>query len=87
MSIVRATDNVTVWLDDSGVPARLLWEGTRWRVTDAPTPLDDILLAGIAHPPHVNGWPFQGTNDEGESRVFDVKVATRQECVLMGVYD
>ena len=38
MAIVEGT--VTVWTDASGAPERFVWEGTRYRVSDTPTPLD-----------------------------------------------
>lgn len=87
MSVLHAADTVTVWLDDSGCPTRLVWQGDRYQVTDTPTLREDLVL-GIMHPPRVNGWRFQGTRDDGQSRVFDVRHdEARQEWELLTVYD
>ncbi|HEX4400153.1 MAG TPA: hypothetical protein VHZ98_02375 [Galbitalea sp.] len=41
------------------------------------------------HPPAVHpGWRLQGTDDQGQSRVFDVRyITSRCEWVLVRVYD
>lgn len=52
----------------------MVYAGKRWRVTDSPTRLrnsDRSVPLGEAHT-GVNGWRFQGTDDEGLSLVFDV---------------
>jgi hypothetical protein len=65
-------ETLTVWVDSQGVPDRMVWEGTRYRVTDTPTPLE-LDLNAVTHLSILpTGWRFQGTNDEGESLVFDV---------------
>ena len=64
---------VAVWLDDAGAPVRIVLNGRRYRVTDHPTPLDDLVI-GITHPPAAPlGWRFQATDESGEARVFDVQ--------------
>ena len=64
---------VAVWLDDAGAPLRIVLNGRRYRVTDHPTPLDELVL-GITHPPAVTlGWLFQTTDEYGDATVFDVQ--------------
>ena len=64
---------VAVWLDDAGAPSRIVLNGRRYRVTDHPTTLDDLVI-GITHPPAVPlGWRFQATDESGDTRVFDVE--------------
>lgn len=56
-----------------GSPRVLHWGARTYRVTDAPTPLEDALDALLTHPLPVHGWRFQGTStDRGDSLVFDV---------------
>lgn len=86
MSTTHPVDLVTVWFDN-GAPARLLWRGERWRVTDTPTPLDDFAWSRITHPPRMIGWRFQGTRLDGSSRVFDIRQAgTPQQWELIRSY-
>jgi hypothetical protein len=78
VSITHTTDIVTVWVDEYGTPKRMFWAGHRYRVTDTPTrlgPEPDLLLSpALTHPPSpLTGWRFQGTSDEGDSHVFDVR--------------
>lgn len=85
--ITHTADIVTVWLDDAGTPTRLVWRGDRYQVTDRPTPREDLVM-GLMHPPRVDGWRFQGTRDDGQSLVFDVRLdRDRQEWELLAVYD
>lgn len=88
--IVHTTDSVTVW-SERGVPVRFVWRGSRFRVTDTPTPLrgsPDYLAEGITHPPEpIIGWRFQGTGTDGVSRIFDVRRLGRAEWELVRVYD
>lgn len=85
--ITHTTDTVTVWLDDADMPTRLVWHGDRYQVTDRPTPREDLVM-GLMHPPRVDGWRFQGTRDDGQSLVFDVRLDRgRQEWELLAVYD
>ncbi len=87
MSVIYAADTVTVWLNEEAVPDRIVWRGMRYRVTDTPTSLQDLVLS-LTHPPHVDGWRFQGTNDAGETHMFDIRPdPLRQEWDLLRVYD
>lgn len=62
----------TLWLVNE-VPARMVYAGRRWRVTDWPTRLTTPVWALPLHGPrHMFGWRFQATDDTGESLVFDV---------------
>jgi hypothetical protein len=84
---INDINSVAIWLDERGVPARIVWEGKRWRVSDTPTELD--LLVGSMHPSPVHGWRFQATSEiYGVSRVFDVAVdATTDRWRLLRVWD
>lgn len=56
-----------------GRPRLLHWRARTYRVTDAPTPLEDALAAAVTHPLPMHGWRFQGTcAHDGETLVFDV---------------
>jgi hypothetical protein len=87
--ITRAADGITIWLDH-GVPVRLVWRGSRYTVTDIPTPLRgelDFLPDAIAHPLEpIIGWRFQGTDVAGNARMFDVR-RSGDEWELVRVYD
>lgn len=87
MSIAYTAEAVTLWVDDD-VPSRMVWNGRRWRVSDMPTPLEDLAWSRVTHPPMVRGWRFQATNELGVSFVFDViwSVSDR-EWSLVRVYD
>jgi hypothetical protein len=86
MSMVVLDNVVTVWTNDSGIPERLVWRGTRFRVSDQPTPLEPEFNL-MTHPIILDGWRFQGTADDGSSRVFDVLFSTsRQEWRLVRTY-
>lgn len=87
MSVITPPVEVPVWIE-GGVPVRLVWRGRRFRVTDRPTPLREVVSAvGITHPlePLV-GWRFQGTAEDGDSRIFDVRTRGRS-WELVAVYD
>lgn len=63
---------VTLWLEND-VPARLIYVGRRWRVTDMPTRLrSSVWQVAAGGPSGFVGWRFQATDDAGESFVFDV---------------
>jgi hypothetical protein len=87
MSGMLATDAaVRLELDDRGLPARLVWRGTHYRVSDQPTPLE-IELPILTHPPTIYGWRFQATDDSGDARVFDViRVDGRAEWRVVQTY-
>lgn len=63
----------TLWMVDD-IPARMIYAGRRWRVTDTPTRLRHSSWTVPLDQPHrgLYGWRFQGTDDEGRSFVFDV---------------
>ncbi len=86
--IQTMAESVCVWTEECR-PVRLVWRGVRFTVTDTPTPLRDSVAApGMTHPLDVQwGWRFQGTNDQGDSFVFDVRHATGQVWELVAVYD
>lgn len=55
------------------IPARLVYAGHRWRVTDTPTRLTEPVWALPLHGPrHMFGWRFQATDDTGRSFAFDI---------------
>lgn len=70
MTVAVSTD-VTLWFED-GLPARLVHDGTRYRVSDHPTRLEDEIVP-LTHPLVLAGWRFQGTAENGTTRVFDVR--------------
>lgn len=60
-------------LGEAGRPRLLRWRRRVYRVTDAPTPLEDAIAPTLTHPLAPHGWRFQGTSTEdGETLVFDV---------------
>lgn len=60
-------------LGEAGRPRLLRWRHRAYRVTDAPTPLEDALAATLTHPLPARGWRFQGTDvQDGDTLVFDV---------------
>lgn len=72
MSAVEVEHEVTLWMVDD-IPSRMFYAGRRWRVTDTPTRLrDSIWSAPKDGGRGLYGWRFQGTDDSGESFVFDV---------------
>ena len=75
---------VTIWMVD-GLPARLVHEGQRYRVTDHPTRLEDEH-PDLAHRLNLTGWRFQGTGEDGVSRMFDVR-RDGDDWRLIRVYD
>lgn len=61
----------TLWMVND-VPARMVYAGRRWRVSDAPTRLrESVWTAPLDEHRGLYGWRFQATS-EGESLVFDV---------------
>ena len=79
---------VMVWIGAQGIPERFVWAGTRYRISDTPTPLEPDY-AHITHPViAAPGWRFQGTSDAGDSRMFDVLFdEARNEWVLLHTYE
>ena len=66
--------NVALWFVDN-IPARMVWQGQRWRIIDTPTPIigePRWLPPTVTHPSErLAGWRFVAKAD-GPSRVFDV---------------
>jgi len=85
MTVIDST--VAVWTNENGVPERIVWHARRYRVSDQPTRLEpDFSL--ITHPIPIDGWRFQGTADDGTSRVFDVLFsAARGQWQVIRVYE
>lgn len=70
---ILSVDGAALELGERGRPRVLRWHRRTYRVTDAPTPLEDALACALTHPLPVQGWRFQGTStDDGETLVFDV---------------
>ena len=62
---------VTVWIANEA-PARIVYRGVRYRVTDTPTRLEDEMFM-MTHPLPITGWRFQGTDPQGQSLMFDIR--------------
>jgi len=81
---------IALWLDERNTPRRLVWSGERYRVSDSPTRLPELLVEWATHPPRGTlggGWRFQATTLSGDCRVFDVRLDTaRDEWVLVHTY-
>jgi hypothetical protein len=87
--MTRVREPIALRLDESGRPRRLVWGGHRYRVSDQPTPLADYIDERITHPvvSPPFGWRFQGTDEEKNTRVFDVLFdRERVEWILVGTY-
>lgn len=87
MSLAALSTAVVVWFLN-GAPARLVWEGVRYRVTDTPTPLtEDAWNPPMTHAAaQIVGWRFQGTTANGHSAMFEIAEGDRSWYVLR-VYD
>lgn len=71
--IAESQQDVQLVTGSRGRPRMLHWRARSYRVTDAPTPLEDPLATVLTHPLPVHGWRFQGTCvHDGETLVFDV---------------
>lgn len=73
MDAATVEQHATLWLVND-IPARMVYAGHRWRVTDTPTRLRHsnwTVPLGEAHT-GLYGWRFQGTDEDGRSLVFDV---------------
>ena len=80
----RTGATIAIWLVN-GKPARLVHGGRRYRVTDKPTRLEDEN-PDLAHRLNLAGWRFQGTDDDGRSLMFDVRIVG-DEWRLIRIYD
>ena len=64
--------DVTLWMIDD-VPARMVYAGRRWRVTDTPTRLrESVWAADRPNGRGLYGWRFQASDEAGDSYVFDI---------------
>lgn len=62
----------TLWMADD-VPARMVYDGKRWRVTDTPTRIRrEFWASPTTTDTSLSGWRFQGTDESGHSLVFDL---------------
>lgn len=80
---------VTVWTDGQGRPERLIVGGVRYRVSDTPTVLESSYDLAATHPVDVPAaWRFQGTDERGETLIFEVRpIASRNEWLLLKTYE
>jgi hypothetical protein len=88
MTTTQMTGAVAVWMEATK-PARLVWHGIRFTVSDTPTPLhaDDLLDEAMTHPmTRFIGWRFQATNEIGETFVFDIHRSGIDQWNLIAVY-
>lgn len=69
-----AGNEIVVWFANER-PARIVYRGTRYRVSDTPTRLEDEMGV-LTHPLPISGWRFQGTDPEGRSLMFDIRSDT-----------
>ena len=81
---VGQSRSIALWFEH-GLPARLVHDGIRYRVSDQPTRLEDEIVP-LTHPLVLEGWRFQGTAEDGTARVFDVREA-RGTWQLVAIYD
>ncbi len=81
------TTTLSVW-SANGVPARMVWNGVRYRVTDTPTRLEEeVYHPALTHPARrTRGWRFQATTAGGVSRMFELD-DTDGIWTLLRVYD
>ena len=63
--------HIAVWMANE-VPARVVYRGTRYRVTDMPTRLEDAMFM-MTHPLPLTGWRFEATDSHGQSLMFDIR--------------
>lgn len=72
MTDVWIEEAAALWLEGD-IPARMVYAGRRWRVSDTPTRLRESIWSSPGQgSPGLYGWRFQGTDDSGDSVVFDV---------------
>lgn len=62
----------TLWMVND-MPARMVFAGRRWTVSDTPTRLrDSIWSARLEDHRGLYGWRFQATDQVGQALIFDV---------------
>ena len=88
MTVVIHADAAALWLSEA-VPARLVWRGERYVVTDVPTAIRQSTdFFGATHTPErLIGFRFQGTDEEGNSRIFDVHGSAADGWHVVAYYD
>lgn len=71
MSTTEIEHEATVWMVND-LPARMVYAGRRWRITDHPTRLREPIWVALEAVGQLYGWRFQATDDSGASYVFNV---------------
>lgn len=72
MDTISVEHQMTLWMVND-VPARMVYAGKRWLITDTPTRLrHSVWTAPAESSLGLYGWRFQGTDDNGLSLIFDV---------------
>jgi hypothetical protein len=72
MSTTTLGHEASLWLVND-VPARMVYGGRRWRVTDVPTRLrESVWSVPLESRSGTYGWRFQATNEGGSTFVFDI---------------
>lgn len=73
MSTPTVERTATLWMVND-IPARMIYAGRRWRITDTPTRLRHSTWSVPLDGAHqgLYGWRFQGTDNDGVTFVFDV---------------
>lgn len=72
MGTIAVEHQMTLWMVDD-IPARMVYAGKRWRITDTPTRLrHSVWTAPRESSLGLYGWRFQGTDEDGLSLIFDV---------------
>ena len=71
MAALDIEPDVPIWMVDD-IPARMVYAGRRWRITDVPTRLRDSIWGAGGDRRPLYGWRFQATDTTGECFVFDV---------------
>lgn len=71
MTGIQVEHEATVWMVNK-VPARMVYAGRRWRVTDHPTRLREPIWRALEAVGGLYGWRFQASSDQNETYVFDV---------------
>jgi hypothetical protein len=96
--MTRVDESVMVWVSDEGVPLRIVWRARRFRVSDTPTRLSPTFPGwqneagfdpAITHLPEPReSWRFQGTDEGGETHMFDVsRDPWHEQWRLLRTYD
>ncbi len=78
-----ADEPVAVWTTEEGVPLRLVWRATRYRVQGSPSvwaelpawwrPFGENRYGVGSLPRQIGGWRLRAVSETGETRVFDLR--------------